>query len=67
MTSAVNANPSIREMMHNVPILLFITKGRNIVSITEHYRGQRRQLPKDSHFIVIGGRSENCRQATLLG
>ncbi|GAA4481240.1 hypothetical protein [Microbacterium panaciterrae] len=67
MTSAENANPSIREVMHNVPILLFITKGRNVVSITEHYRGQRRQLPKDSHFVVIGGRSENYRQPTPLG
>jgi len=56
MASPEDRASSIREKLYNTPILMFITQGRHVVSISEHLRGESRKIPRDSSFIVIGGR-----------
>lgn len=55
MTSAEERAASIREKLYNTPILMFITQGRRVVSVSEHLRGETRRIPRDSSFIVVGG------------
>jgi hypothetical protein len=57
MTTVEKANPSIRELIRNTPILVFVTQGRHVVSVWEHHRGERRKLPEGARIIAIGGRS----------